>query len=212
MIGTYGMVVNVYPDNLNTSHADGSLPRRRRSTPNTSTSRIEHTFTAQTTYIWERQSYNASYPRHAGDGLGLWRGSDAGQSHRHAANIQAQGSYYYERKYGGTPRVFPDHGQRGRGSLRADCERQCPHAEQQRLSSPNSTTCRSRTCGSLLQYTGYSKFNGARTNYDGTGRNAKRQQHAVLRRLGGVLSRERGAATTGPRSSAATRCESGAMQ
>jgi len=25
----------------------------------------------------------------------------------------------------------------------------------------------------LLQYTGYGKFNGAKNNYDGTGRNAK---------------------------------------
>ena len=39
-----------------------------------------------------------------------------------------------------------------------------------------------------IQYTIYTQFNGGNKNYDGFGRNAERQQHAVPVRLDGVLS------------------------
>ena len=38
-----------------------------------------------------------------------------------------------------------------------------------------------------IQYTAYTQFNGGNKNYDGFGRNAERQQHAVPVRLDGVL-------------------------
>ena len=77
MVGTYGMVANVFPDNLNASgptdkYQDVALDAQYQYISD------EHTFTAQTTYIWEKQKYNASYAAVQDTGAGLWRRTGAG--------------------------------------------------------------------------------------------------------------------------------------
>ncbi len=73
MVGTYGMVANVFPDNLDTTtptdrYQDVALDAQYQFISD------EHTFTAQTTYIWEKQKYNASYPAVQATGAGYGAG------------------------------------------------------------------------------------------------------------------------------------------
>ena len=72
MIGTYGMIVNRYPSNFDTSTA---TDRYRDIAVDAQYQYITdpHTFTAQATYINERQSYNASYAAVQETGAGIGR-------------------------------------------------------------------------------------------------------------------------------------------
>ena len=70
MVGTYGMIGDRYPSNLDTSTA---TDRFRDIAVDAQYQYITdpHTFTAQVTYIEEKQSYNASFPVTAETGAGI---------------------------------------------------------------------------------------------------------------------------------------------
>jgi hypothetical protein len=171
MLGTYGMNVNVYPDNLNTTtptdrYQDIALDAQYQYITDV------HTFTAQTTYIWEKQSYNASYPITASTGAGYGEGPTPSNPTDRLRTFKIKGSYYYERKYGATLQYFQTTGSADEGlyGTTASGDPNSPNsngyiAELDWLPIQNLRV--------LLQYTGYNKFNGASTNYDGNGRNAK---------------------------------------
>ncbi len=171
MVGTYGMNVNVYPDNLDTStptdrYRDAAVDAQYQYITD------EHTFTAQTTYIWEKQSYNASYPQTQATGAGYGAGPTPDNPTDTMRTFKLKGSYYYDRMYGGTLAYFQTTGSADAGLYGTDSNGNAL--------SPNSNGFIAeldylpiQNIRLLLQYTGYGKFNGARNNYDGTGRNAK---------------------------------------
>lgn len=171
MIGGYGMTANVYPDNLNTTtptdrFRDAALDAQYQYITD------EHTFTAQTTYIWEKQSYNASYPITQDTGSGYGAGPTPANPSDTLRTFKLKGSYYYDRKYGATLAYFQTTGSADGGLYGTDSGGNAL--------SPNTNGyiieldyLPLQNLRLLLQYTGYGKFNGARNNYDGTGRNAK---------------------------------------
>ena len=170
MLGTYGMVINRYPSNFDTS---------------TPTDRYEdiavdgqyqyitdpHTFTAQATYIYEKQSYNASYPVTLATGAGIGAGPTPANPTDRLKTFKAKATYYYDRKYGGTVAYFSTTGGADSGLYGTD-------------SNGNALTPNTdgfifeldylpiQNIRLMFQYTAYNKFNGASTNYDGNGRNA----------------------------------------
>jgi hypothetical protein len=171
MFGTYGMVANVFPDNLSTStptdrFRDIALDAQYQYITD------PHTFTAQATYIWEKQSYNASYPITQETGAGYGAGPTPANPTDTLRTFKVKGTYYYERKYGATLAYFQTTGSADEGLYGTD--------DSGNPRTPNSNGyilefdwVPIQNLRLLLQYTGYSKFNGASHNYDGTGRNAR---------------------------------------
>ena len=170
MVGTYGMVANVFPDNLDTStptdkYQDVALDAQYQYISD------EHTFTAQTTYIWEKQKYNASYAAVQATGAGYGAGPTPDNPTDTLHTFKLKGSYYYQRKYGGTVALFQTTGSADGGlyGTNADGNALTPNSSGYILELDYLPIQNVRL---LLQYTGYTKFNGGRSNYDGTGRNA----------------------------------------
>jgi hypothetical protein len=170
MVGTYGMVANVYPDNLNTNTP---TDRFRDVAVDAQYQYITdvHTVTAQATYIWENQSYNASYPITQDTGAGYGAGPTPSNPTDSLRTFRIKGSYYYERKYGATLGYFQTTGSADEGlyGTTASGDPNTPNSNGYVVELDYLPLQNVRL---LLQYTGYGKFNGARTNYDGTGRNA----------------------------------------
>jgi hypothetical protein len=170
MIGTYGMIVNRFPSNLDTSTA---TDRYRDIAVDAQYQYITdpHTFTAQATYINERQSYNASFAAVNKTGEGIGAGPTPENPTDTLKTFKLKGTYYHDRKYGGTLAFFSTTGSADSGLYGADAD-------------GNARTPDSRgyiieldylpiqNVRLMLQYTGYNKFDGAKNNYDGNGRNA----------------------------------------
>ena len=172
MFGTYGLIVDRYPDN--------TLP----STPTDRFTDVAvdaqyqyitdpHTLTAQATYIHEKQDYRASYPATLdGSPIGAGPTPDNFGDRIHTTKFKV--SYYYEHRYGSTLAYFSTRGNNDAGLY-------APGSVNGSINgSPNSAGYIVELSYSpiqylrlLLQYTGYTKFNGTTTNYDGSGRNAK---------------------------------------
>ncbi len=170
MLGTYGMVANVYPDNLNTTTAtdryqDVAVDAQYQYITDV------HTFTAQTTYISEKQKYNASYPITQATGEGYGAGPTPSHPTDTLHTFKLKGSYYYQRKYGGTLALFQTTGSADAGLWGTDAGGN-PNTPDSSGYIAELDYLPLQNLRLLLQYTGYSKFNGARSNYDGTGRNA----------------------------------------
>jgi hypothetical protein len=170
MVGTYGMVANVYPDNLNTTTP---TDRYRDIAVDAQYQYITdpHTFTAQATYINERQSYNASYNAVQETGAGIGAGPTPANLNDTLRTFKAKGTYYHDRKYGGSIAYFQTTGSADAGLYGTDVDGNAR--------TPNSSGyiveldyLPIQNIRLTVQYTGYSKFDGARTNYDGNGRNA----------------------------------------
>ena len=171
MVGTYGAVFKVYPDNT---------------LPNTPTDRFTdiafdaqwqhisdpHTYTLQFTHIHESQDYRASYPATlAGSPIGI--GPTPANSRDTLTTDKLKATYYFERKYGGTLAFNHTHGTAdaglyGPGSVSGSANGRPDTtyyiAELDYLPIPNVRL--------MLQYYAYTKFNGARNNYDASGRRA----------------------------------------
>ncbi len=171
MLGTFGTLLRVFPDptmkNTPTDQFfDYALDAQYQRITN------PHTFTAQATLIRERQNYRASFPAtQAGSPIG--GGPTPMNSVDHLQTLKLKGTYYYLRTYGATLAYFSttgtaDAGLYGPGSVGGSNN-----------SSPDSRGYTAELnyvpipyVRLMLQYTGYQKFNGARSNYDGGGRNA----------------------------------------
>lgn len=178
MLGTYGMIVNRYPSNLDTSTA---TDRYRDIAVDAQYQYITdpHTFTAQATYIHERQSYNASYAAVQDTGEGIGAGPTPENPSDTLKTFKVKATYYRDRKYGGTLAYFSTTGSADAGLYGADADGNAR--------SPNSNGyvveldyLPIQNVRLMLQYTGYMKFDGAKTNYDGNGRNAGDNNTAFL--------------------------------
>ena len=170
MIGTYGMIVNRYPSNLDTSTA---TDRYRDVAFDAQYQYITdpHTFTAQATYIDERQSYNASYAAVQDTGAGIGAGPTPDNPTDTLKTFKLKGTYYYDRKYGATVAYFSTTGSADAGlyGMDADGNARTPNSNGYIVELDYLPIQNVRL---MLQYTAYNKFNGARNNYDGSGRNA----------------------------------------
>jgi hypothetical protein len=170
MIGTYGMIVNRYPSNLDTSTA---TDRYRDVAVDAQYQYITdpHTFTAQATYINERQSYNASYAAVQETGAGIGAGPTPDNPTDTLKTFKLKGTYYLDRKYGGTLAYFSTTGSADAGlyGTDADGNARTPNSNGYILELDYLPIQNVRL---MLQYTAYNKFDGAKSNYDGNGRNA----------------------------------------
>jgi hypothetical protein len=170
MIGIYGMIVNRYPSNLDTSTA---TDRYRDVAVDAQYQYITdpHTFTAQATYINERQSYNASYAAVQETGAGIGAGPTPDNPTDTLKTFKLKGTYYLDRKYGGTLAYFSTTGSADAGlyGTDADGNARTPNSNGYILELDYLPIQNVRL---MLQYTAYNKFDGAKSNYDGNGRNA----------------------------------------
>jgi hypothetical protein len=124
----------------------------------------ENIFSAQTTYIKERQTLNGA--------LALGSAENASNDLK---TFRAAGSYYYRRTYGASLGYFSTS-----GSSDALLYAQATPVFGFANNSPNSNGWIGeiawvpyQNVKLLLQYVAYQKFNGASSDYDGSGRNAK---------------------------------------
>lgn len=158
MIGTYGMTVNRYPDNTLTT---GPTDRFRDMGFDAQYQYItdEHRITTQINYIRETQDWNASAQSNPSDKLESFR---------------TKATYYYQKKYGINLSYFSIKG--GADATLYDTGASITGSSG---GSPNSNGYTwelnylpRRDIRLVMQYTGYTRFNGAKFNYDGFGRNA----------------------------------------
>ena len=127
-----------------------------------------HIFSVQGTYIKEKQSLDGSFA------LG-----DSQNSSNHLNTFRLGGSWYYDRLYGAALGYFSTAGSSD-NLLYAAGTTLSNSVIGFANGSPNSNGWIGeldyvpwQNVKILLQYTAYQKFNGASTNYDGNGRNAK---------------------------------------
>jgi hypothetical protein len=113
----------------------------------------DHIFSAETTYIYEKQSLNASLP------------DDASQNLR---TFRLGGSYFYQRKLGGSLGYFWTNGSEN-ATYSAESANSSPQTSGWALELDYLPW---ENVKLAVQYTAYAKFNGASSDYDGTGRNA----------------------------------------
>jgi hypothetical protein len=157
MVGVFGLRAKVFPDNTDPTTAtdrftDDGVDAQYQYITN------PHTFTAQLTYIHEKQAFDASNPGIV-DILKTWR---------------AKATYYYQRKYGATIQYFDTSGTADAGLYPSSAA-----ATGNLDGSPKSNGyifelnyLPVQNVRLMAQYTAYKKFNGGRDNYDGFGRNA----------------------------------------
>jgi hypothetical protein len=170
MGGFYGLMSDVYPQVAsvvpgapNVNYSSGPTDRYHDSALDAQYQFLgdDHIFSVQTTYIYERRSLDASFNLVAPGPLSSNPSNDL-------RTFRFGGNYYYQRRYGLSAGYF---------SITGSTDT---------LAYPASATGSPDTKGwaaelsfmpwqnlkLAAQYTWYQKFNGASTNYDGTGRNA----------------------------------------
>jgi hypothetical protein len=171
MVGTYGLVADRYPSNFDTSTP---TDRFRDIAVDAQYQYITdpHTFTAQATYIHEKQSYNASFPVTQDTGAGIGAGPTPANPTDTLRTFKAKATYYRERIYGASLAYFSTTGTADAGLYGEDADGNArkPDSRGYIIELDYVPIQYVRL---MLQYTGYTKFNGASTNYDGTGRNAR---------------------------------------
>lgn len=168
-VGTYGMIAEVYVD-----------PNRRDLGSNRFKDvaldgqyqyiKDDHAFSTHATWIRETQQWNASF----GQGL-------ASNSATALKTFRADAHYAYRRTYAGTLGYFATQGDVDglhyntgapvMGSVNGSPNSRGWIAELNYLADVDSLPA-VKHAKFGLRYTGYTKFNGARNNYDGFGRNA----------------------------------------
>ncbi len=167
MFGTFGLLANRYPDNTmpgtpTDRFRDYALDAQYQYLTMT------HAFTAQMAWIHEQQDWRASFPSG-----GIGAGPTPANPNDHLNTFKAKASYYYQRQYGASLAFFSTTGNADpglyapapvTGSANGRPDTQGFIFELDYLPHPQIKLA--------LQYTWYTKFNGAHTNYDGNGRNA----------------------------------------
>jgi hypothetical protein len=163
MVGTYGIDARKFPDSLDPT---GATDRYLDVAVDAQYQYITdaHRFSAQASWIKEKQSLDASYASGAASNT-----SDTLKTFR------GKLTYYYDRQYGGTLAYF-----RTTGTADDALYNTGEPVTGSASASPNSSGyvfeldwLPRRDIRIAAQFTAYSKFNGDGTNYDGFGRNAK---------------------------------------
>lgn len=166
MLGTFGLIADVYPDNTMPAtptdrYNDYALDAQYQYLT------LSHAVTTQLTWIHEKQDWNASFP------TGIGAGPTPANPTDHLNTFKAKASYYFQRKYGATLAYFSTTGNADpglyapvpvTGSANGLPDTRGVILELDYLPHPQVKLS--------VQYTWFLKFNGARFNYDGSGRNA----------------------------------------
>jgi hypothetical protein len=171
MIGTYGLVADRYPSNFDTStptdrYRDVAVDAQYQYITD------PHTFTAQATYIHEKQSYDASFPVTLETGAGIGAGPTPANATDNLRTLKAKATYYHSRKYGGSLAYFSTVGSADAGLYGADTDGNARKPDSNGYIA-ELDYLPIQYVRLMLQYTGYRKFDGASKNYDGNGRNAR---------------------------------------
>ena len=171
MVGTYGLDARRYPDSTMTDTPtdrvlDTALDAQYQYITD------PHTFTAQITYIHEKQSYDASFPAVIDTGAGIGAGPTPANAKDTLKTWKAKATYYHDRKYGGTIGLFSTTGSSDAGLYGTDADGNARKPDN-RGYILELDYLPIQNVRLMLQYTGYTKFDGAATNYDGNGRNAR---------------------------------------
>lgn len=161
-VGTFGLRAKVYPDPTQPSGASDEF-RDVGADAQYHYTTGDHQFSAHATYIHERQSWDASYP------VGL---SSSPTSTLNTARADAH--YFYKRKIGGGVQYFSTSGDANfvrynTGDAIAGSLSGSPDTSGW-IVRLNYLPVQNIQMG--VQYTAYDKFNGASSNYSGTGRRA----------------------------------------
>jgi hypothetical protein len=156
MIGTYGMQVNIFPD---ATIRNGPTNRFTDIAFDTQYQFLSdpHIFTAQATYIHEKQHYDASY-----DPSCLVGG--ACNQDNHLDTFKAKASYLFNRKYGATLAYFQTTGSADSGLYTTNSTWKPDNRGYIAELNYNPWT----NVRVALQYTGYTKIDGANAGYDAT--------------------------------------------
>jgi hypothetical protein len=158
-IGAYGFSVHQFPDNMN---PNGPTDDFRDIAIDTQYQYVtdRHRWSAQLNVTREHQSWNATPQSNPGDRL---------------TALNVKGTYYFQKKYGLNLAHFAT-----RGDTDATLYDTGSPITGSALGSPNSAGyvvelnyLPLRDTRIAVQYTAYTKFNGASSNYDGLGRNAR---------------------------------------
>lgn len=160
MLGTYGMQVDIFPDNLNPNgptnrFTDIALDAQYQflSDP--------HIFTVQTTYIHEKQDYKASFDTACDPTL-----SACLNSHDHLNTFRAKASYLYNRKYGAALAYFNTAGSNDAVAFSTGNNPVTKPDNQGYVAQVDYNPWPSARIS--LQYTGYTKWDGS-SQLDGIG-------------------------------------------
>ncbi len=190
MVGTYGMVANVYPDNLNTTtptdrYRDVAVDAQYQYITDV------HTVTAQATYIWEKQSYNASYPITQATGAGYGAGRRRPIRPIRCARSSSRARITTSASMAGRWRYFQTTGSADEGLYgdHASGDANTPNSNGYILGTrlpPDPE----RSPGAAIHR--IHKFDGATLELRRQRTQCQRQQHAVLRRLGRILTVDTG--------------------
>ncbi len=161
MVGTYGMRLDVFPD---TTNRTGPTDRFTDTAIDAQYQYLSdpHIVTFQTTYIHEKQTYNASVDS-ACAGAGPCNLNDT------LNTFKAKASYLFDRKYGATLAYFQTTGSSDSGLYNTNPSSAKPNTNGYVMEVNYNPYTYARIG---LQYTGYLKANGSRNNYDANGRNA----------------------------------------
>lgn len=162
-VGAYGMTGKVYLDPTDTGsptnrYTDWALDGQYQYITD------PHVFTAQATYIHENQSLGASFDA-----------GDAANSSDTLETFRVKGTYYYQRKYGATLAYAQTTG--SADALLYPCCTPGTGFAASGVPDSSSWTLELdylpiQNVRLMAQYIAYTKFNGARSNYDGFGRSA----------------------------------------
>lgn len=173
-VGAYGLTVDLYPDRLDLStptnrFRDFALDAQYQYITET------HQVSTQAIFIREKQDWTAGFASGA-----------TSRSSTTLNTVRIGGHYYYQRRYGGGLQYFSIYGDADpllyaavpiTGSANGSPGTRGWVAELNYLPLQNIKLA--------LRFTAYDKFNGARSNYDGAGRNASANNNIFL--LGSFL-------------------------
>ncbi len=166
-LGTYGMAEKRYPGNVRAAGTDSLLDAAVDATFQVITPDDTHDVSLYASYLHESQ--------HLGASVALGKATNA---HDGLDSFAASASYYYEHKYGLTVSRFDITGSNDAKLYAVNTSRtpdsagwtfQADYTPWGHTDSPYFPFLNARF---FVQYTLYNKFDGSRTNYDGTGRNA----------------------------------------
>jgi hypothetical protein len=168
MLGTFGMRADRYPNNLDPTtptdrFTDTALDAQYQYITD------PHTFTTQATYIHEKQDLNATFA--AGGSTNASNTLDT---------FRAKGTYYYQRKYGATAQYFQTKGGADATLYTTLDAAGNPIFPQQEGYILQLDYLPIQNVRLMLQYTGFLKYNGLTSNYDGLGRNPRDNNQIFL--------------------------------
>jgi hypothetical protein len=167
-VGTYGMHLRSTPNAI-TQNNGGSLPFQDSYTDWGFDTQID-----QTLFRRDVLSFRATYIRENSDLLATLDAGDAAQGSHHLNTLLANAEYHFGNRYTGTFGWFNTTGTSDLGLFPPDIAVTGNFNGDPRGSGyiANFSYWAFQNLQLAAQYTGYSRFNGAGTNYDGAGRNA----------------------------------------